>query len=102
MKKICILFLTFFFSYTAHAGLEGFGDIKLSPYSVDQFEKYLSDYNHNKKRRQKHGKGLVFSISSDGMHSGYYYCFQGRSCTPDEAKTKNHCQRNAKKRLEKK
>ena len=104
MKKICILFLTFFFSYTAHAGLEGFGDIKLSPYSVDQFEKYLSDYNHNKKKggKEKHGKGLVFSISADGMYSSYYYCFQGGSCTPNEAQVQNSCQISAKKQTGKK
>ena len=32
------------------AGLEGHGEIKLSPYSVEQFERYLSEKNHNKNK----------------------------------------------------
>ena len=99
MWKIGLLVLTFFFPYNAYAGLEGLGDIKLSPYSVEQLERYLSTKNHNPKSgAYKHGTGLVFSISKDGQHSGYYYCFQGKTCMPDEAQTKKYCQKNAKKR----
>jgi len=97
MWKISLLVLTFFFPYNAYAGLEGSGDIKLSLHSLSEFEKYLSDYNHNKKAVHKSGKGLVFSISADGQHSGYYYCFSGRSCTPDEPKVKRFCESRAKK-----
>jgi len=95
MWKISLLVLTFFFPYNAYAGLEGSGDIKLSLHSLSEFEKYLSDYNHNKKAVQKSGKGLVFSISADGQHSGYYYCFSGRSCVPDEPKVKRFCESRA-------
>ena len=99
MWKISVLVLTFFFPYNAYAGLEGLGDIKLSPYSVDRLEKYLSDGVQNKKAGAKQrGTGLVFSISEDGHHSGYYYCFQGRSCTPNEVNAKIHCESIAKKR----
>ena len=99
MWKITVLLLTFLFPYTAYAGLEGLGDIKLSPYSLDQFEKYLSDDVKNKKAgANQRGTGLVFSISADGQHSGFYYCSQGKSCSPNEAKVKNYCESNAKKK----
>ena len=99
MWKISFLILTFFFPYNAYAGLEGLGDIKLSPYSLEQLEKYLSDGVQNKNKGSKQaGTGLVFSISADGHHSGYYYCFQGKSCSPNEAKVKSYCESNAKKR----
>tara|TARA_B100001564_G_scaffold195432_1_gene164243 strand:- start:192 stop:743 length:552 start_codon:yes stop_codon:yes gene_type:complete len=99
MWKISLLILTFFFPHNAYAGLEGLGDIKLSPYSVDQLEKYLSDDVKNKKAGAKQrGTGLVFSISADGKHSGFYYCFQGKSCTPNEVNAKKHCETKAKKR----
>ena len=102
MKKICILFLTFFFSYTAHAGLEGFGDIKLSPYSVDQLEKYLSDYNKNKKARaNQRGTGLVFLFHLT-VSLWLLLLSSRRSCTPDEAKQKTTVKEMQKKRLEKK
>ncbi len=99
MWKIILLVLTFFFPHNAYAGLEGLGDIKLNPYSVEQLEKYLSDGVKNKKTGSKQrGTGLVFSISADGQHSGFYYCFQGKSCTPNEVKVKSYCESNAKKR----
>jgi hypothetical protein len=67
MWKISLLVLTFFFPHNAYAGLEGLGDIKLSPYSLEQLEKYLSDGVKNKKAGAKQrGTGLVFSISADG------------------------------------
>ena len=98
MKKILLISLMFLFQTNLIAGLEGHGEIKLSPYSVEQFEKYLSKKNHNiKAGANKNGRGLVFSISDDGIHSSYWYCFQGRSCTPDEAKVKSNCQIRAKK-----
>ena len=104
MWKKCFLILAFLFPYTANAGLEGLGKIELSPYTLDQFEKYLSNRNHNKTQgaNEKHGYGLVFSVTADGMHSGYYYCKQGGNCDPDEAKTKNYCQSRTKKRTGKK
>ena len=104
MWKKCFLILAFLFPYNAYAGLEGSGKIELSPYTLDQFEKYLSNRNHNKTQgaNEKHGYGLVFSVTADGMHSGYYYCKQGGNCNPDEAKTKNYCQSRTKKRTGKK
>jgi len=104
MKKILLILLMFLFQTNLIAGLEGHGEIKLSPYSVEQFEKYLSTKNHNttKGANDKHGKGLVFSISADGNYSGYYYCFKGKNCSPDEAKVKSHCQTRAKKSTGKK
>ena len=98
MWKVILSILTFFFPYTAYAGLEGLGDIKLSPYSVEQLERYFSDDVKNKKAgANQSGTGLVFSISADGQHSGFYYCYRG-SCTPNELKVKTHCESNAKKR----
>ena len=104
MKKILLISLMLFFQTNLIAGLEGHGEIKLSPYSVEQFEKYLSSKNHNKAQgaNDKHGRGLVFSISADGLNSSYYYCFQGNSCSPNEAKVKSHCQTRAKKATGKK
>ena len=101
---IYIFFFLFSFPYNAYAGLEGIGDIKLSPYSVEQFEKYLSKRNHNKAQgaNDKHGYGLVFSVSADGMHSGYMFCPQGKNCNPDEVKAKNFCQSKIKKQTDKK
>ena len=103
MKKILFISLMFFFQTNLIAGLEGHGEIKLSPYSVEQFEKYLSTKNHNKKAgANQHGQGLVFSISADGLHSSYWYCYQGKSCTPSETKVKSHCQTRGKKATGKK
>ena len=97
MKKIFILIIIFYNSF-AHAGLEGSGDIKLSPYAIEQFIKYLGSKDHNiKQGSQRHGRGLVFSISQDGISTGYMYCFQGQTCSIEERKSKNHCQRKAKK-----
>ena len=104
MKKILLISLMFLFHTNLIAGLEGHGKIKLSPYSVEQFEKYLSEKNHNKTQgaNDKHGIGTVFSISADGLYSGYYYCFQGSSCSANEAKVKIHCQAKGKKSTGKK
>jgi hypothetical protein len=103
MKKILFISLMYFFQTNLIAGLEGHGEIKLSPYSVEQFEKYLSTKNHNKKKgANQHGLGLVFSISDDGIHSSYWYCHQGQSCTAPEVKVKNNCQTRAKKATGKK
>ena len=97
--KLSLLLIFILTPFNSHAGLEGLGDIKLSPYSVEHLEKYLSDGVKNKKAGSKQrGTGLIFSISADGQHSGFYYCFQGRSCTPNEVKAKSHCESNAKKR----
>ena len=99
MWKISVLVLTFFFPYNAYAGLEGLGDIKLSPGSVVQLERYLSDDIKNKNQgASQRGSGLVFSISTDGQHSGFMYCPQGKNCNPDEVKAKNFCQSKTKKK----
>ena len=42
MTKILLISLIFLFQTNLIAGLEGQGKIELSPYSVEQFEKYLS------------------------------------------------------------
>ena len=42
VKKILLISLMFLFQTSLIAGLEGQGEIELSPYSVEQFEKYLS------------------------------------------------------------
>ena len=104
MWKKCFLILILLFPYNAKAGLEGLGKIELSPNTLDQFEKYLSNRNHNitEGANEKHGYGLVFSVTADGMHSGYYYCKQGGNCDPDEAQAKNYCQSRTKKRTGKK
>ena len=103
MWKISLLVLTFFFPHNAYAGLEGLGDIKLSPYSLEQLEKYLSDDVKNiNKGSDKRGLGLVFSISADGQYSGFMYCPQNKSCNPDEVKAKNFCQSKTKKQTGKK
>jgi hypothetical protein len=104
MKKILLISLMIFFQTNLIAGLEGHGEIKLSPYSVEQFEKYLSSKNHNKTNgaNEKHGRGTVFSISADGLNSGYYYCAQGKNCSTNEAQVKNFCQTKAKKSTGKK
>ena len=66
MKKILLISLMFLFQTNLIAGLEGHGEIKLSPYAVQQFEKYLSKKNHNINAGAfQNGKGLVFSISDD-------------------------------------
>ena len=104
MWKKCFLILILLFPYNANAGLEGLGKIELSPNTLDQFKKYLSNRDHNKTKgaNEKHGYGLVFSVTADGMHSGYYYCKQGGSCVSDEAQAKNYCQSRTKKRIGKK
>jgi hypothetical protein len=100
---ILLISLIFLFQTNLIAGLEGQGKIELSPYSVEQFEKYLSKKNHNKKAGAfQNGTGLVFSISADGLNSGYYYCFKGKNCSPDEARVKSHCQTKGKKATGKK
>ena len=107
VKKLFVIIalgMFFNFPHNAKAGLEGLGKIELSPFTLDQFEQYLSNRDHNKTQgaNEKHGYGLVFSVTADGMHSGYYYCKQGGNCDPDEAQAKNYCQSRTKKRIGKK
>lgn len=98
MWRISLLVLMFFFPHNAYAGLEGLGDIKLSPYSVERLEKYFSAGVKNKNQgANQRGSGLVFSISADGQYSGFMYCPQGKNCMADEVKAKNFCQSKAKK-----
>ena len=102
MWKISFSFYLFFL--TTLRSMEGLGDIKLSPYTLERFEAYLSKKNHNKNQpvNEKHGYGLVFSVSTDGSHSGYFFCPQGKTCDTNEAKAKNYCQSKTKKKYGKK
>tara|TARA_Y200000002_G_C22501769_1_gene587494 strand:+ start:131 stop:685 length:555 start_codon:yes stop_codon:yes gene_type:complete len=103
MWKISLFMFAFFLPYNAYAGLEGLGDIKLSPYSVEQLERYFSDDVKNEnKGAGKRGPGLIFSISTDGQYSGFMYCPQSKNCNPDEIKAKNFCQSKTKKQTGKK
>ena len=89
-------------SGNTYADLNGYGEIKLNQFNVNQFEHYLSDGIHDKNGGGlRYGKGLVFAISLDGADSGYYYCFQGRICDANRSITDtiSYCQRNAKKHL---
>ena len=101
MKKILgIIVLSLLLSGNAYADLNGYGEIKLNQFNVNEFEQYLSDGIHDKNGgAQRSGKGLVFAISLDGADSGYYYCFQGRICEANNSITDtiSYCQRNAKK-----
>ena len=101
MKKILrIAVLGLLLSGNAYADLNGYGEIKLNQFNVNEFEHYLSDGIHDKNGgAQRSGKGLVFAISLDGADSGYYYCFQGRICEANNSilETISYCQRNAKK-----
>ena len=75
--------------------LSGTHGNELAPHyaAVDYFN------NHNiKKGSERHGRGLVFSISQDGINTGYMYCFKGTTCTIEESRSKNHCQTQAKKK----
>ena len=102
--KLSLLLIFILTPFNSHAGLEGLGDIKLSPYTLERFEAYLSKKNHNKNQpvNEKHGYGLVFSVSTDGLHSGYMFCPQGMTCDINEAKAKNYCQSKTKKKTGKK
>jgi hypothetical protein len=101
VKKILrIVVLGLLLSGNAYADLNGYGEIKLNQFNVNEFEHYLSDGIHDKNGgAQRAGKGLVFAISLDGADSGYYYCFQGRICEANSSITDtiSYCQRNAKK-----
>ena len=92
-------------SGNAYADLNGYGEVKLNQYNVNQFEKYLSDRIHDKDGGlNKRGTGLVFAITLDGADSGYYYCFKGNDCNLNIslADTIQHCQKKAKKNSGKK
>ena len=101
MKKLLgIIVLSLLLSGNAYADLNGYGEVKLNQYNVNQFELYLSDNIHDKNGgHQRSGKGLVFAITLDGAYSGYYYCFKGNDCNTDLslADTIQHCQKKARK-----
>ena len=105
MKKLLgILVLGLLFCGNAYADLNGYGEVKLNQFNVNEFEHYLSDGIHDKNAgHQRSGKGLVFAITLDGTDSGYYYCFQGNDCNPNLSliDTVSFCERNAKKSGEK-
>jgi hypothetical protein len=101
MKKLLtIIVLGLLLSGNAYADLNGYGEVKLNQYNVNEFEHYLSDGIHGSKSTQKkYGTGLVFAITLDGTDSGYYYCHKGEDCNPGRAITDaiRHCEKNAKK-----
>ena len=101
MKKLLgIIVLGLLFNLNSYADFNGYGEVKLNQYNVNQFEKYLSDGIHNKDGGlKKRGTGLVFAITLDGADSGYYYCFKGNDCNINIslADTIQHCQKKAKK-----
>ena len=101
MQKILgIVVLGLLLSGNANADLNGYGEVKLDLYNVNEFERYLSDGIHNKDGgHQRSGKGLVFAITLDGADSGYYYCFQGNDCNANSFFTDaiSHCEKKAKK-----
>ena len=71
MKKILgIVVLGLLLSGNAYADLNGYGEVKLNQYNVNEFEHYLSDGIHGSKSTQKkYGTGLVFAITLDGTVS---------------------------------
>ena len=89
MKKLLsIIAIGFLLSGNAFADLNGYGEVKLNQYNVNQFELYLSDNIHDKNGgHQRSGKGLVFAITLDGAYSGYYYCHKGADCNPGRSIT---------------
>ena len=73
-KLLGIVVLGFLLSGNAYADFNGYGEVKLNQYNVNQFEKYLSDGIHDKDGGLNiSGTGLVFAITLDGADSGYYY-----------------------------
>ena len=101
MKKFLVLIvLGLLFNLNSYADFNGYGEVKLNQYNVNQFEKYLSDGIHDKDGGlKKRGTGLVFAITLDGADSGYYYCFKGNDCNANSslADTISHCEKKAKK-----
>lgn len=101
MKKVLVIvFSSLFFYSNAFSDLNGYGEVKLNPYNVNEFEHYLSDTIHNKKGgHQRSGSGLVFAITLDGSDSGYFYCFRGNDCDANRRliDTIKHCEKKAKK-----
>jgi len=101
MKKLLsILVICSLLGGNAYADLNGYGEVKLNQYSVNQFEKYLSDEIHSVNGgHQRSGKGLVFAITLDGAYSRYYYCFKGNDCNANISLTDTirQCQKKAKK-----
>ena len=79
MKKLLgIIVVSLLLSGNVNADLNGYGEVKLNQYNVNEFEHYLSDEIHGSKSTQKkYGTGLVFAITLDGTVSGYYYCHKG-------------------------
>ena len=105
IKVLCIVVSSLFFFSNAFSDLNGYGEVKLNLYNVNEFERYLSDSTHDKRAgHQRSGTGLVFAISLDGSDSGYYYCFKGNDCNPNEnlIGTIKHCEKKAKKNSGKK
>ena len=104
MKKfLAIIVLGLLWQVNATADFNGQGDIKLSLGTVKNFEKYLSTSIHNKSLgAQRAGRGLLFLVTADGIHSTYRYCPQGKSCQSDEVKAINDCRARVKKSAGKK
>ena len=101
MKKFLVLIvLGLLFNLNSYADFNGYGEVKLNQYNVNEFEHYLSDEIHGSKSTQKkYGTGLVFAITLDGTDSGYYYCHKGDDCNPGRSITDaiRHCEKKAKK-----
>jgi len=103
MKKLLctgILNLGLLLSCNAYSDTNGYGEVKLNQYNVNEFEHYLSDGIHDKNAgHQRSGTGLVFAITLDGSDSGYYYCFKGNNCDANRSlsDTIRHCEKKAKK-----
>lgn len=106
VKKISgIVVLSLFICSNAYSDLNGYGEVKLNQYNVNQFENYLSDRIQNKDAGYaRSGKGLVFAITLDGTDSGYYYCHKGKSCVAEAnlLDTISFCEKKAKKNSGKK
>ena len=106
MKKLLgIIISSLFICSNAFSDLNGYGEVKLNQYNVNEFEHYLSDGIHNKNAgHQRSGTGLVFAITLDGSDSGYYYCFKGNDCDPNISlsNTIRYCEKKAKKNSGKK
>jgi hypothetical protein len=106
MKKLLgIIISGLFICSNAFSDLNGYGEVKLNQYNVNEFEHYLSDGIHDKNAgHQRSGTGLVFAITLDGSDSSYYYCFKGNDCNANLSlsDTIRHCEKKAKKNSGKK
>ena len=106
MKKLLgIIISSLFICSNAFSDLNGYGEVKLNQYNVNEFEHYLSDGIHDENAgHQRSGTGLVFAITLDGSDSGYYYCFKGNVCNANQAllDTIRLCEKKAKKNSGKK